>query len=95
MQVQIDSEQNLDCRRRANAKEEDEAGRPGNGLGQYCQKGASYERSRLKYGTANNTGVGDRADRTLMTGELGVLGMNVDSLGKAGEGHQQHAGQKQ
>jgi hypothetical protein len=55
----------------------------------------SYERSRLKYGTANNTSVGDRADRTVMTGELGVLGMNVDSLGKAGESHQQHAGQKQ
>ena len=49
----------------------------------------------MKYGTANNTSVGDRTDRTLMTGELGVLGMNVDSLGKAGEGHQQDTGKKQ
>jgi hypothetical protein len=30
-----------------------------------------------------------------MTRELGVLGMNVDSLGKAGEGHQQDTGQRQ
>jgi len=53
----------------------------------------SYEWSRLKYGTANNASVGDRTDRTLMAWELGVLRMDVYSLGKAGEGHQQDTGQ--
>jgi len=37
----------------------------------------------------------DRADGTLVAGELGVVGMDVDSLDKAGERYQQNTGQRQ
>jgi hypothetical protein len=55
----------------------------------------SYERSGLEYGTSDDAGVGNRADRTLVAGELGIIRMDVDSLGKAGECHQQDTSQRQ
>jgi hypothetical protein len=54
----------------------------------------TYERSRLEYGTAKNAGVGDRTDGAFMAGELGVLRVDVNRLGKAGERDQQNASQR-
>jgi hypothetical protein len=55
----------------------------------------SYEWSRLEYGAANHASMGDRANRTLVAGESGIIRMDVDSLGKAGERYQQDTGQRQ
>jgi hypothetical protein len=49
----------------------------------------------MENGAANHASMGDRANRTLVAGEFGIIGMDVDSLGKAGEGHQQDTGQRQ
>jgi hypothetical protein len=48
----------------------------------------TYERCGLKYRTGDNPRMGYRADGALMAGEFGILGMDVDSLDKAGEAYQ-------
>jgi len=52
------------------------------------------DRSRTVYATAEHARMRHRAHRTVMTGELGILRMYVDSLHNAGEGNQQNAQQR-
>jgi hypothetical protein len=49
-------------------------------------------RGLIGYG-GNYAGMRHRANRALVTRELGVVGVNVDRLGKAAETDQQHADQ--
>jgi hypothetical protein len=48
----------------------------------------TYERRGLEYRTGDNPSMGHGADGALMAGEFGILGMDVDSLDKAGEAYQ-------
>jgi len=55
----------------------------------------TYERRGLEYRTGDNPSMGHGADGAVMAGEFGILGMDVDSLGKASEPDQQDTGQGQ
>jgi len=44
-------------------------------------------------GGPDHSAVSDGAERTFMTGELGIVSMDVDGLGKATEGNEKHADQ--
>jgi hypothetical protein len=52
----------------------------------------NYGRRLIGYG-GNYAGMRHRADRALVTRELGVVGVDVDRLSKSAETHQQHAEQ--
>ena len=50
--------------------------------------------SRTVYAAAEYARMCHRAHRTVVTGELGIVGMYVSRLDKAGEGNQQNAQQR-
>ena len=57
------------------------------------QNRGGYNGSRVVDGGPDHSAVSDGAERTFMTGELGIVSMDVDGLGKATEGNEKHADQ--
>jgi hypothetical protein len=47
------------------------------------QNRGGYDGSRLVAGGANHSTVSNRADRAFVTGEFGIVGVDVDGLGEA------------
>jgi hypothetical protein len=87
--------ESLDGRWRTDAKRGDEAGRLAEDFVGYDRNRAREERDWPVHRTAENSGVRHRADRTLMAGKLGILGVYMDRLDDAGEGDQQDTQQRQ
>jgi len=52
------------------------------------QERGGYDRNRFVDGCANHSTVSDRANGTLVTGEPGIVSVDVDSLGEAAEGNE-------
>jgi hypothetical protein len=55
------------------------------------QSRGGYDWSRLVDGGANDSAVSEGADGTFMTGKFRTVSVDVDSLGEAAEGDQEHA----
>lgn len=49
------------------------------------QNRGSYNRSWLIYRGSDHSAVSDRAERTFVTGELGIVSVDVDGLGEAAQ----------
>lgn len=81
--------ESLDCGRRTDAKRGDKAKRAVIGLLQYHQNSAGKQRSWTVDCADENSGMGYRADRTLVARQLGVVSVYVDRLNDAREGDQQ------
>jgi hypothetical protein len=57
------------------------------------QNRGSYHWSRLVDGGPDYSTMGDRANRAFVTGELGIVGVNVHSLRETGHGNQENSEQ--
>jgi hypothetical protein len=82
--------ESLDCRRRTDAKRGDEAKRLADCVWRRCQNGADKDCGWPVYRSTQNSGMGHGADRTLVTGKLGIVSVNVNRLDDADEGDEQN-----
>ena len=87
--------ESLDRGRWADAKSGNEAERFAGGFRGCRQNGANKDRHWPVDCTTQNAGMGDRADRTLMAGNLGIVSVDVDGLNHADKGDQDDTHQRQ
>ena|SRR5215831_10999190 len=92
-QAAADIYETLGCGWRTDAEGRGETGAAGRGLGDGKVRGAGKKRKGLMRRLMQYPGVRYRADRTLMTGKLGIFGMNVIRLDKPDEADKQDAKQ--
>ena len=85
----------LDGGRRTDAKRGDKTQRVAGRLGHYYERSADKERSRPIHRATKNSRMGHGADRTIMAGKLGIVGVNVNSLDDTDEGNEQDTKQRQ
>jgi hypothetical protein len=81
--------ESLNCGRRTDAKRGDKTQRVAGRFWHDHESSVDNERDWLINRTTENSGVGYGADRTLMAGKLGIVGVNVDSLDDADERDEQ------
>ena len=77
--------ESLDGGRRTNAKRRDKAKRDMGDFRRYYENSADKDRDGPVNGTAEHSGMGHGADRTLMAGKLGIVTVYVDCLDNANE----------
>jgi len=83
----------LGCGRRTDAEGRREPGAAGGGFGDGKVWRRGKERKGLMRRLMQHAGVGHRANRTVMAGELGIFRVNVVRLRKPNEGDKQDASQ--
>jgi hypothetical protein len=87
--------ESLDCRRWADTKREDEAGKLADYVWRYRQNCADKDWGWPVCRTAEHSGMRHRADRTLMAWQLGIVSVYVDCLDDADERYQENTQQSQ
>jgi hypothetical protein len=88
-------EKTLDGWRRTDVEGREESGGPGNRLGNDGADRMNKNSKRAICELMQNPGVRHGANRTLVAGETGVVGVDVIRLDKSDETHKQHADEGQ